>query len=115
MHSLLIINDVEFPTPEGSFEIKYKDKTNVYEGEDGKRTIEIIRKDIASISVSYNGMTEEKLNTLQAALTTVSAVTFYKKGVETTAEMKLSEVSTPKKYYKNGLSVWGMSFSLEEL
>lgn len=115
MRNLIIINGMEFPTPEGSFDIKYKDKTNEYEGEDGKKTVEIIRKDVTTISVSYNGMTEEKLNELLKTLDTVCAVTFLKKGVETTVDMKLSDVSTPKKYFKNGLSVWGMSFSLEEL
>ena len=115
MHSLLIINGVEFPTPEGSLEIKYADMTNEYQGENGKKTVEIIREDVVSISVSYNGMTEEKLNALHTVLKTVSTVIFYKKGIKTTSQMKLSSVSTPKKYYKNGLSVWGMSFSLEEL
>lgn len=115
MHSLLNINGVEFPTPEGSFEIKYEDMTNEYKGENGKKTVEIIRENVASISVSYNGMTEEKLNDLHAVLSAVNTVIFYKKGIKATSQMKLSSVSTPKKYYKNGLSVWGMSFSLEEL
>lgn len=115
MHNLITINGVEFPTPEGSFDIKYEDKTNIHEGENGKKTVEIIRKDIASISVSYNGLKEEELNRLHAALDTVNKVTFYKKGVETTADMRLSSVSTPKKYFKGGITVWGMSFSLEEL
>ena len=115
MHSLLTINGVDFSTPEGSYDVKYSSTTNEYEGENGKKTVEIIREDVVSISVSYNGMTEEQLNILHTALTTVCTVVFYKKGVKTTAKMKLSDVSTPKKYYKHGLSVWGMSFSLEEL
>lgn len=115
MHSLIIINGVEFPTPEGSFDIRYKSVMNEHEGEDGKKTVEIIREDVATISIRYNGMTEERLKDLHSALAPVNTVVFYKKGAETTAEMKLSDVSTPKKYYKNGLSVWGMSFSLEEL
>lgn len=115
MHSLLTINGVDFPTPEGSYDIKYSAVTNEYEGENGEKTVEIIRENVATISVSYNGMTEEQLNDLHAVLTTVCTVVFYKKGVKTTAKMKLSEVSTPKKYYRHGLSVWGMSFSLEEL
>lgn len=115
MHSLLTINGVDFPTPEGSYDVKYSNITNEYEGENGEKTVEIIRENVVSISVSYNGMTEEQLNTLHTALTTVCTVAFYKKGVKTTAKMKLSDVSTPKKYYKHGLSVWGMSFSLEEL
>ena len=115
MLSLLIINDVEFPTPEGSFDIKYKSVTNEHEGEDGKKTVEIIREDVATISVGYSGMNEERLNVLHSALKTVNTVIFYKKGVRTTAKMKLSDVSTTKKYYRHGLSVWGMSFGLEEL
>ncbi len=115
MHSLLIINGVEFPTPEGSFDIKYKNITNEYEGEDGKKTVEIIRENVATISIGYNGMAEEQMKSLHAALTAVNTVVFYKKGVKTNAEMKLSDVSTPKKYYRHGLSVWGMSFGLEEL
>lgn len=115
MHSLIIINGVEFPTPEGSFDIKYKSVTNEYEGEDGEKTVEIIREDVATISIGYNGMEEEQLNTLHSALKTVNTVVFWKKGTKTTSKMKLSDVSTPKKHYRHGLSVWGMSFSLEEL
>lgn len=115
MHSLLIINGVEFPTPEGSFDIKYKNVINEYEGEDGKKTVEIIRENITTIAIGYNGMEEERLKVLHSALKTVNTVIFYKKGTQTTAKMKLSDVSTPKKYYGRGLSVWGMSFSLEEL
>lgn len=114
MHSLLVINGVEFPTPE-SLDIKYKSVVNEHTGEDGKKTVEIIREDVVTISVGYKGMTEERLKVLHSVLTTINTVVFYKKGVEATAEMKLSDVSTPKKHYGHGLSVWGMSFSLEEL
>lgn len=115
MHNLLVINGTEFPTPEGSFDVKYKDTTNEYRGENGKKTVEIIRRDVCSISVTYNGLEEDRANMLHSALSTVNEVTFCKKGTMVTVEMKLSDVSVPKKYYKNGLSVWGMSFSLEEL
>lgn len=115
MHSLLVINGVEFPTPEGSLDIKYKSVVNEHTGEDGKKTVEIIREDVVTISVGYKGMTEERLKALHSVLKTINRVMFYKKGVEATAEMKLSDVSTPKKHYGHGLSIWGMSFSLEEL
>lgn len=115
MHNLLVINGIEFPIPEGSFDVKYKDITNEYSGENGKKTVEIIRKDVCSISVTYNGLEEGRANMLHGVLSTVNEVTFWKKGVMVTVEMKLSDVSVPKKYYRNGLSVWGMSFSLEEL
>ena len=115
MYNLLVINGVEFPTPEGSFEVKYKNITNEYEGESGQKTIEVIREDVASISVSYNGLLRSEVDTLHDALAIVNTVKFYKKGVETQVSMKLTNVSTPKKYHKNNLSVWGMSFGLEEL
>lgn len=115
MHNLITINGVEFPTPEGSYELKYKNVTNEYTGEDGNKTVEIIREDVTSISIGYNGMPEDRLNALHSALKPVNTVIFYKRGIKTTTQMKLSDVSTPKKYYRGGLSVWGMSFSLEEL
>lgn len=115
MHNLLVVNGTVFPTPEGSFDVKYKDITNEYSGENGKKTVEIIRKNLCSISVTYNGLEEDRANMLHNVLDTVNEVAFYKKGVLVTVQMKLSDVSKPKKYYQNGLSVWGMSFSLEEL
>lgn len=115
MHDLLVVNGVTFPIPEGSLDIKYSNRINEYEGEDGSITVEIIRENIASISVSYNGLLETQLNLLLGALKTVNEVTFYKKGTEVTCFMKATDISTPEKYYKHSISVWGFSFGLQEL
>ena len=53
MLKLLTINDIEIPDPEGSLSIKKNDKYNEYEGEDGVKTIEVIREDFISGSVAY--------------------------------------------------------------
>lgn len=115
MHNLLVINGVAFPTPEGSFDIKYKDILNEYTSESGKTVVEIIREDVATISVSYKGLLESKKNELASILHIVNSVTFFKMGLEYTASMKMSDLSEQKKYFRNSLSVWSLSFKLEEL
>lgn len=113
--SKLIINGVDFPDPEGSFDVTYSDEVNEYDAENGKKTIEIIRKDVAKIDVGYNGIPEEQLNVLIAAINTSNNVSFYSNGKMRTAIMMCKEKKTPKKYIGNGQFMRGLSFTLEEL
>lgn len=115
MFNAMKINDIEFPVPEGSFELTYKDIINVYESESGEKTLEIIRKDVTTIKVSYNGMPEKQLNELMKALDTVNTVVYEKCGKKITAVMQCGDISTPIKYLRDGINMKGLSFTLEEL
>lgn len=115
MYDLLKINNVTFPLPEGGFDISYEDITNDYEADDGKKVVEVIRSDVAKISVSYNGLLEAKVNTLIAALQTVSTVAFLRKGTVQSCKMKVSNIKTAKVWYKNNISAWSLSFDLQEI
>lgn len=115
MPDILIINGTPFPVPEGGFDIKSKDKVNKYEAENGQTTIEIIRKGVTTITVSYKGIPEQQLNGLIGKLDATNTVTYDKNGVQTTTLMSCTEQSTPKQYYGNGIYMKGLSFTLEEL
>ena len=115
MYDLLKINNVLFPVPEGVFDITYSDITYDSEAEDGKTVVEVVREDIAKISVSYGGLLESTANTLLASLSTVNTVSFLRKGTVQTCQMKASNIRTGKKYYKNSLSLWSLSFELQEI
>lgn len=115
MSSILAINGMSFPVPEGSFDITYKDKVNEYNAENGVKKVEIIRKGIATIAVSYNGIPEAQLNVLISKIDTINTVKFDKNGEQYTTTMKCIEKKTPKKYYRNGIYMKGLSFTLEEL
>nr|DAX53032.1 MAG TPA: hypothetical protein [Caudoviricetes sp.] len=117
MLKLLTINDIEIPDPEGSLSVKKNDKYNEYEGEDGVKTIEVIREDFISGSVSYKGLTAEQVTEIVEAIELVSAVKIYDPGINAVREIKalIKDVKYDKKYYKNNISVWSLSFTIEEL
>ncbi|MCD8038865.1 MAG: hypothetical protein LUE96_07270 [Lachnospiraceae bacterium] len=119
MLNSLVIGGVAFPIPKkgelGSISVQYEDVVNEYGSETGETTVEIIRCDVATISVSYSAITETLKNTLLAVLSPVADVTFDKKGVETEASMRVSGVSTAIKLYGQGTPIWSLSFKLEEL
>lgn len=119
MENLLKINDVIFPEAEGGYDIGFEDKKNEYESESGETTVEIIRRNICNIKVKYNGLLESKLKVLTAAIQPVNMVEFYDPltGETKTQIMKTdtNRISISKQHYKHGLSVWSLSFSLEEM
>ena len=117
MFKLLTINGVPLPKPEGDFTITKKDKYNEYEGEDGSSTVEVIRQGILSLSVSYNYITEQHLKTITDAIRLVSQVEVYDPALRTTRTLtaKITNLKNKMLYYKNDISVWTLSFNLDEL
>lgn len=119
MDELLKINNVIFPEIEGGYDISYEDKTNEYESESGETTVEVIRQKVCNISVKYNGLLESKLKELVSAIHVVNTVVYYNPttGTVETKTMKAdsNRINISKEYYKNGLSVWSLSFSLGEM
>lgn len=119
MENLLKINDVVFPEAEGGYDISYSDKTNSYESESGEITVEVIRQKMTTISVKYNGLLESKLKELASAIRVVNTVSYYNPitGSLETRTMKAddSRIKISKENYKNNLSVWSLSFNLEEM
>ena len=117
MLKLLTINDVELPDAEGAFSVSQETKLSEYEGENGVKTVEVIREDILSGNVSYKGLTAEKVKEIVYAITTVSSVKIYDAARDALREVNalISGVSYDKKFYKNDVSVWSLSFKIEEL
>ena len=117
MYKLLTINGVPLPKPEGDFTITKKDKYNEYEGEDGSSTVEVIRQGILSLSISYNYITEQHLKTITDAIRLVSLVEVYEPTLRKTRALtaKITNLKTRMLYYKNDISIWTLSFNLDEL
>ena len=117
MYKIINANGVEFTDPEGSFTLSKTDKVNEYEGEDGRKTIEIIRQNQISASVSYKGLTVEQLKTMSEALSTVTTFLLYDAltGKQKQVIAKVSSVKVTKVYHKGDLSVWSLTFDIDEL
>ncbi len=117
MYNLLAINGVPLPKPEGDFTITKKDKYNEYHGDDGSSTVEVIRQGILSLSVSYNYITEQHLKTITDAISLVSSGEVFDPATRTTRPLtaKITGVRTKMLYYKNDISVWTLSFDVDEL
>lgn len=117
MYKLLSINDVPIKDPEGSFIISREDKYNEYEGENGHKTIEIIRSNVINISVSYKGLTAKQLKNIVSLLNIVTTFTLFDPATEEQKEITglVDNMKTSKVYYKNGVSVWSLSFEIKEL
>ncbi len=117
MYKLITINGVSLPKPEGEYSITKKDKYNVYEGEDGTSTVEVIRQGIISLSVSYNYVTEKHLKEITDAIRLVSSVEIYDPTLKMirTINAKVTGVKTKMLYYKNGISIWSLAFDIDEL
>lgn len=117
MYKLLEVNGVILPDPEGNYDISLGEKFNEYEGEDGSKTIEVIREGMINCNVSYKGLHAEKVKEIQDALKIVSTVVVFDPTSDSTKEItaKITDVKTQKKHHKNNISVWSLSFKIEEL
>lgn len=117
MYKIITANNVEFVDPEGSFSMEKKDTVNTYSGEDGHTTIELIRTGKISASVSYNGLTVSQLKQYSEALTTVTTFKLYDplSNVQKTITAQVSGVKVGKVFHRNDLSVWSLSFDIDEL
>lgn len=117
MHKLLSINGVSLPKPEGDYSITKKDKYNEYEGEDGSSTVEVIRQGVIALSVSYNYVTERHLNEINDAIRLVSEVEVFDPTIRKVKKFtaKISGIKTKMLYYKNEISIWSLSFDVDEL
>lgn len=117
MRKLLKINNVEIPDTEGEFAIDKSDKYNEYEAEDGSVIVEPIRQGVLSLSVSYNGLFEPDLLAIVGAIRLVSTVELYNPmtGTAETITAKITGVQTSKRVYKYGISVWSLSFQIDQL
>lgn len=117
MYKLLTINGYELPDPEGSYSLNIDSKVNEYETEDGSTYIEVIRDRVASSSVSYIGLTAEQIEAIYENIKPVSKVKMYTSVIDNVREFDayISKVKTDKVTHRNGISVWKLSFNIEEL
>lgn len=117
MYDLIKLNNYTMPEM-GGFTLSEDSIKNIFEADSGKRTIEIVKSGIHSISCKYDGLMEATVNSICEILAngTVTAV-FHNplNNTQTTKNMEVSGVSTSKNHYKNDLSNWSLSFDLDDL
>ena len=117
MYKLISANGVDFIDPEGTFTLSRSDVANEYETEDGRTTVEVVRSSKLSASVSYNGVKAERLREMAAALTTVTTFQIYDALTDSQREVKarVSNIKAQKVHHRHDLSLWSLSFDLDEL
>ncbi len=117
MFKLLSVNGTNLRDPDGSYNLSKTDIVNEYEGEDGRKTLEIIRQNVISGSVTYKGLTPSMMKTIVSSLSTVTNFVLYDpiKDEVVEIEAKVSNIKTSKIHHKNSLSVWSLSFDIDEL
>ena len=117
MYKLISADGVDFIDPEGSFVLSKTDVVNEYEGEDGCKTVEVVRSGKISASVSYNGIEVRRLREMAQALHTVTTFRIYDALTDTcrTVKARVSSLKVQKVHHRHGLSLWSLSFDLDEL
>lgn len=117
MYKIITANGVEFTDPEGDFTLSKTDDVNEYKGEDGHCIVEIIRQNVISASVSYNALTVEQLKTMYEALTTVTNFKLYDAMTDSVVDVtaRVSSVQVKKVHHRHEVSVWSLSFNIDEL
>ena len=117
MYKILSANGVEFTDPEGSFTLSKSDVVNEYEAENGHKTVEIVRSGKVSASASYTGLPVAQVKTIAETLKPVTTFRIYDALSDTRKDItaRVTNVKVQKVFHKNDLSVWGLSFDLEEL
>ena len=117
MYKIITANGVDFVNPEGDFTLSKTDDVNDYKGEDGHCIVEIIRQNVISASVSYNALTVEQLKTMSEALTTVTNFKLYDAMTDSVIDViaRVSSVQVKKVHHRHEVSVWSLSFNIDEL
>lgn len=117
MYKIITANGVDFVNPEGDFTLSKTDDVNEYKGEDGHCIVEIIRQNVISASVSYNALTVEQLKTMSEALTTVTNFKLYDAMTDSVIDViaRVSSVQVKKVHHRHEVSVWSLSFNIDEL
>lgn len=118
MMNLVTINNVAFPNPDkGTVSVDEVDVFNSYSTEDGGEVVEQIRTGKIKANVSYKGLQAADIATLNNAITLVSTVVMY--NPHTNASKTITAKVTNKKAkiiaYYNNVSLWSLSFDIQEI
>ena len=117
MYKLLSANGTDLLDPEGSYQLSKNDIVNEYEGENGRKTIEIVRQNVISGSVSYKGLTASMLKKIMDSLSLVTNFVLYDPSKEALVEIeaRVSNIKANKIYHRDNISFWSLSFNIDEL
>lgn len=117
-YDLININGVAAPdVKKGSVSVQRNVKYEEYEGSLGNKVIDIIDESKIKGSVSYNGLTQEELQTIATAVSTVSVFTIYNPltDQEKTFSALILEDPSEKIIHDEGANAWSYGFTFEEI
>ena len=117
-YDLISINGVAAPdVKKGSVTIQKHVKYNEFESVLGNKVIDVINESMIQGTVAYNGLMQEELQTIAAAVSTVSVFTIYNPATNNTKTFSALIVEDPmtKIIHDEGANAWSYGFTFEEI
>lgn len=117
-YDLISINGTPAPdVKKGGVSVQRNIKYNEFECEEGNKVIDIIDESRIKGAVSYSGLTQSELQTLAAAVQTVSVFSIYNPitGQEKTFSALILEDPSEKKIHDDRANAWSYGFTFEEI
>ena len=117
-YDLISINNVDIPdVKKGTLNITPVDKYEEHETEGGGKVIEEIAKKLLTGTVSFSGLLQSELQTLDAALDTVSTMTIYSPltGNTKTFMALIVRNGMDKIIHDADANAWTWGFTFEEI
>lgn len=117
-YDLISINNVDVPdVKKGTLSITPVDKYEEHETEGGGKVIDEIAKKLLTGNVSFSGLLQSELQTLDTALDTVSTMTIYSPitGNTKTFLALIVRDSMNKIIHDANANAWSWGFSFEEI
>lgn len=117
-YDLIELNGVAVPdVKKGSLSVGRNPKYNEYETEGGGKVIEIIEEKLLKGSVSFNGLFQSEIQTIEASISTVSEMTIYNPLTNMTRSFMalITPHDSEKKYHNESMNVWSYGFDFEEI
>lgn len=117
-YDLIELNGVAVPdVKKGSLSVGRNPKYNEYETEGGGKVIEIIEEKMLKGSVSFNGLFQSEIQTIEASISTVSEMTIYNPLTNTTRSFMalITTHDSEKKIHDARANVWSYGFDFEEI
>ena len=117
-YDLISINGTPAPdVKKGGVSVQRNIKYNEFECEEGNKVIDIIDESRIKGAVSYSGLTQAELQTLAAAVQTVSVFSIYNPitGQEKTFSALILEDPSEKKIHDDRANAWSYGFTFEEI
>lgn len=117
-YDLIKLNGTSIPdVKKGTVTVAPNPKYNEFDGEEGNKVLEVISTDKIRGTVSYDGLFQSELQTIQAAVDIVSEMTIYNpfSGQTRTFLAKIIVNDSGKIIHDENANAWTYGFDFEEI